>query len=513
MLAPAAAGARRNRALGADPEGWIELRAPTFTLFTDFGPERAKRFARKLLGFGEAVRRTTNISQTEPHVPLYIFLFRSHEEYVLAGAGIAVTAGFARATPMATFVSLGPASGATETLLHEYTHYLTFNHALDYPSWYLEGFAELLSTYSVRDGLGILGAPPPARVADLADLDDELLPLEEILGEATYPDLKKMRMFYAQSWLLVHYLHTAGSYGRPQRLGQMQRYLEALNQGKDWQAAYEASFDVPLEDLQSELETHRRRITKPGAIVPVVHLDVEEPDTSQLELRRPSAARVAERIGHLWLDGAANGAVAASWFRASLKTRPGRAVVRARLAHALALQQDFEGAQWLIERALARQPESFEVRMREGQVFTLQALAQRQADEPAAAATARARRAFRRATRIAPDAPAGWIGLGRTWLLTDEPPAEGIAALERGLTQITPPPDVEFALAQLLIRAGNTQQARRRLENTLRWSRSDELSKTARRALEALDAPAAVGEAERPDAAEPARAPARPGGP
>ena len=112
-----------------------------------------------------------------------------------------------------------------EILYHEYTHFLLRNqNRLEYPPWFREGFAELLSTVDVHRGQVRVGMVPArqrsTRVIEVTPAD--VIRARSIEG---WTDAR-ISQFYAQASLVVHYL----SYGRPQEEGlfgpRMMRYLD-----------------------------------------------------------------------------------------------------------------------------------------------------------------------------------------------------------------------------------------------------------------------------------------------
>lgn len=139
-----------------------------------------------------------------------------------------------------------------DIFFHEYTHHLMMQ-ALDrpYPEWYVEGFAEFLSTAKVdRDGSVEFGAPLNNRA--YAILDGPQMSFEELAGGIT-PRMSNddRNGFYARSWLLAHYLQMSDK-----RKGQLNLYLQALSDGKAPLAAAQQVFG-DLKQLDKELNAYR----------------------------------------------------------------------------------------------------------------------------------------------------------------------------------------------------------------------------------------------------------------
>jgi hypothetical protein len=129
-------------------------------------------------------------------------------------------------------------------LFHEYAHHFMMQHqGRVFPAWYVEGFAEFMMTARFTDRTIEFGRVDAVRAQTLADLQ-RWLPLEQVLsGEGRRPD--RAHFFYAQSWLLTHYL-----LNDPQRRQQLQAYVTALGRAEDPRRAFEASFGMTPERMQ-----------------------------------------------------------------------------------------------------------------------------------------------------------------------------------------------------------------------------------------------------------------------
>ena len=92
-------------------------------------------------------------------------------------------------------------------LYHEYSHhYMAQYFPAAYPIWYQEGFAEYFaSTRFNKDGVAEIGKVAMSRLLTL--YDESWLSTQRLMT-ATLDDLpqQKWYQFYAQGWLLTHYL-------------------------------------------------------------------------------------------------------------------------------------------------------------------------------------------------------------------------------------------------------------------------------------------------------------------
>ena len=132
----------------ADLEGWLELRSRHFILMGDVPREELERFATDLAVFVAVVEEVTNAAAHGARVPARLYLVDGRvEELLKPGWGLA---GYMAARLDGYYCVVGTSAHAPltrETILHEYTHFLVRKgSALDYPRWYDEGLAEVLST-------------------------------------------------------------------------------------------------------------------------------------------------------------------------------------------------------------------------------------------------------------------------------------------------------------------------------------------------------------------------------
>jgi hypothetical protein len=95
-----------------------------------------------------------------------------------------------------------------EIIFHEYLHLLVHSRGLTLPLWLNEGMAEVFSTFKLEDKYAEYGAPKQIYV-DIMGLS-ALMPLERMLmvdeKSPEYNEEERATTFYAQSWLLTHYL-------------------------------------------------------------------------------------------------------------------------------------------------------------------------------------------------------------------------------------------------------------------------------------------------------------------
>jgi hypothetical protein len=137
-------------------------------------------------------------------------------------------------------------------LYHEYSHhYMAQYFPAAYPIWYQEGFAEYFaSTRFNKDGVADIGRVEMSRLPTL--YDDSWLSTKRLMT-ATLDDLPQQQwyQFYAQGWLLTHYL-----FSTPARHDQFQQYLRLRTQGTPHEEALQKAFNLTDEQLGAELHKY-----------------------------------------------------------------------------------------------------------------------------------------------------------------------------------------------------------------------------------------------------------------
>jgi hypothetical protein len=134
------------------------------------------------------------------------------------------------------------------TLLHEYAHHYMLETAINvyYPSWYSEGFAEYFSLAKFTPTQIEVGGANVGRGDWLAY--SEWMPIDRVLtGKIKIG--KDVPRFYAQSWLMTHYLLRT-----PGMADKLANYLRAMTAGQDNVAAFR---DNIMESTKFQTELRR----------------------------------------------------------------------------------------------------------------------------------------------------------------------------------------------------------------------------------------------------------------
>jgi hypothetical protein len=141
-----------------------------------------------------------------------------------------------------------------KVLFHEHAHnFMSDNFTLNYPIWVIEGFAEYYSTMIINDKKVTIGYIDPERYKILNKYT--MLPFKELITIKNYPKKETDRFkFYAQSWLLIHYI-----FSDPDRSKKFESYLNLINSGKDQLESWELVFGVPADKMNNVLQDHIKK--------------------------------------------------------------------------------------------------------------------------------------------------------------------------------------------------------------------------------------------------------------
>ena len=404
-------------------ENWYEVRSPEVVLHAQGSRENAEKFAIDLARFMALVEKLVRVQTPKTPAQIYLGDGRTRALFIPSrrvGGFMSHTLG-----GFDGFVA-GAAHdpGNRHILLHEFTHYLSLrNTRLSYPSWYTEGFAELLGPTRTRGDLLEFGSRPPGSLQALQWRRSGKKPidLEEIFaftktGKWRYPD-----DFYAISWATVHYLNTT-----PELQRRLVSMIELQGRGVPWKRAYARSFDEPISALSAKVEEHVT-VLFGGVPVGVHYIPIEDLDVrDDFEIRKLPPHEALRLLGELALRGAVYTSedsalrLAEGLFERSLDLQSSDSRTQAGLASALAAQEDFAQAEEHLAFFYADSSPSVEAMIHAGNSIQLHALslrgkknsAQREARHEAAIAI------YHRALESNPKSAFAMAGLGKSQLET-----------------------------------------------------------------------------------------------
>lgn len=278
---------------GEPPEAkgkpWIRYENSYFIAFSNAPEKRSIELLQELETFRAAFMQVGNV-EVPADAPKTVVLITATQREFREMTWNKNIGGFALNDGRSTLIVM-PGAGSTKdskTLIrHEYGHALLRYKKFSYPSWYEEGFAELVSSTELRNkGQSFtLGHPTDrARYQGIPRYDWETLISDEFEPHAI-TDLRDGSSAYAQAWLLAHWV-TFSNDGRNAR--QLQDYFDKIKEGYASSVAFEESFGIAPAALWEEvLKPYTRELPtytvsfRPGSIdtkfsrAPVEEADVK----------------------------------------------------------------------------------------------------------------------------------------------------------------------------------------------------------------------------------------------
>jgi len=235
---------------------WRELKTDHFSLITDASDKQSIEIATRLEQMRAVFATLMSRAKTSDPSPLHIIALRDTKELkdVLKPLGKAtVHSGLFKSGADENLIVINLAENDFwHAVLHEYAHdLLNSNTNSNTETWFDEGFAEYFSTISVRHGFVEVGLVP---VPDLHFLREngKLLHLAQLFSvrpESTIyaSNGEYQSIFYAESWLLVHYLFEHGL------INNIQTFFSSVEKTKDANVAVQQAFGVSVQELENRL--------------------------------------------------------------------------------------------------------------------------------------------------------------------------------------------------------------------------------------------------------------------
>jgi hypothetical protein len=251
----------------ADIDGrhWLKLTAPGLVIISDASEAQLRRSADEIEVFRRGLQLTLPVTPAESETPATIFLFHSGGAIKPFLPLVDGKRGRAAAFFNSVLghdlgaVSLGSSRfESREQIYHELTHWHLQRTGIAVPLWLEEGLAQVYESFTIDGGKLRLGHVREGqfrhvRIAGTPPLEPLLRTDELDFSQAGFKH-GRTDLFYAESWALTHML-AFGTYGG---ISQVCRYLDALRQGLEPEAAFSAGFGLTVADAHARLDTYIR---------------------------------------------------------------------------------------------------------------------------------------------------------------------------------------------------------------------------------------------------------------
>jgi tetratricopeptide (TPR) repeat protein len=449
--------------------GWIELSTPNFTVRSSAGAYQTRRIGLELERFRDAFGRMTKGFPLPPD-PTSVYVFGNYKQfspYALDEHGEVLSiSGYFFQSPFRNYVVVDASAGLS-VVYHEYVHAVLERSVPEVPAWLDEGLAEFYSSFRFdQDSKKVeLGEPDFYHLAVLSE--NGLVSLQELFTSETQGHEQGVQadVFYAQSWLLVHYLFTDDT-----RRASLSRLLTLLRDGTDSDAAVAATLGTDLPALLAELENY----SKAGG--DGFSLAFQHPITARgFSSRKMTPGEVLYSLGDLlaWQEPW-NADAARLHLQAALEHGAPTAAVHAALGTAAEARENIDEAARHYRAAAEDPGADAEILTRCGSFVFDRYLDSDYEGDGEDPLLLEARALFSRSIGMDPDSIEALAGLVETYVFgTVDQADEGLAAVERALALRPDRQDVFADGLCLRARAGQVAEAWSQTEAHLRPRGSD----------------------------------------
>ncbi|HET9354353.1 MAG TPA: hypothetical protein VFO32_10190, partial [Sphingomicrobium sp.] len=349
--------------------------------------------------------------------------------------------------------------------------------------WYVEGFAEFLSTPKFeRDGSVGLGAPPQHRAWGL--FNGKPLPFETLLG-GTYSNVSKEQResIYGRGWLLVHYLYMGGK-----RDGQLNSYVKAIAGGTPPMNAAQNAFG-DLKSLDRELTAYLKKRTIMTFNVGAGRIQPGPIDVKPMSQGAAEVVLLRAKLKN-GISGADLGTLVAE-LRQLQARFPGDELVELTLAEAELEAGRPAAAEAAADRAIKANSKSTEALVLKGRAAVERAV---QAPGDPTTIFAEARKLFVSANKIDPEDPEPLMEFFKAFLREGQrPTANAISALHYASNLAPQDLGLRMTSASAYLNEGKLKEARATLVPIAYSPHSGGIGEAARRMIAKIDAGDAKG--------------------
>jgi tetratricopeptide (TPR) repeat protein len=251
---------------------WFETRTAHFNIYSCGMPQDVYKLSARLEQFCQAYTLMAG-AQAVASPPIVVMAFPDHETMkpflpLYQGQPANLAAFFQRGSDENLIVLALPGTNSAytdmEVIFHEYTHLLFRHNDRIWPLWLKEGMAEVYSTFKTTGYNARIGDPIGHHLRLLAQRP--LLPLAELFAvthnSPQYNERDRQGIFYAESWLLTHFLMAGDNPAYKARFGQ---FTQLLREGQLPEQAFTNALQTTLPAVEAEL----RRCLKAGRLTPI----------------------------------------------------------------------------------------------------------------------------------------------------------------------------------------------------------------------------------------------------
>ncbi len=246
---------------GAHPalaQDWLGARSQHYRLVGTADDDDLKEIGARLEGFYAAINTLFSGQQFRRPAATTVIVLKDDDDVEALGMTPEAD-GYFLSGRNENFIILSPESRRRKPfgpILHDYFHAIADENLPDLPIWIREGLAEFYSTIKFDDDLLTIGNNIDGHVR-LARDDDDRLPYQELFETGPDSDelseLDRDRIFYAQSWALIHFLMMRN---RGPGLAQTAVFVHSTAAGLPFEEAFPTAFGTTFENLREDFEDY-----------------------------------------------------------------------------------------------------------------------------------------------------------------------------------------------------------------------------------------------------------------
>jgi tetratricopeptide (TPR) repeat protein len=465
---------------------WVEVSTAHFKFYSCGPIGNVYKLAARLEQFSSAYAQLAG-AQAVASPPIVVMVFPDRETMepflpLYNGQPASLSAFFQHDPAQNMIVLSMPPPGYylnLDVIFHEYAHFLFRRNDRVWPLWLKEGMAEMYSTFATSGRNAQIGAPIPHHLRVLSE--QPLMPLTELFSvkedSPAYNEQERQGMFYAESWLLTHFLMAGDVPGYISRFGQ---FTVLVHQGQLPVEAFTNALQTSLPAMAAQLHRYLLR----GEFRPInlaVSTNLSAPISSQV--RSVAPAEACFRLGdELLLMGRLDDAE--PYFAKARELAPASPLPEEGLGLLAARRGQADDALQHFQAAIARGSRNFlayYTYAREKYHATADAEGRqtRVADPPAG----EIRQALQRSIALMPDFAAAHELLGFFEMVQGDDLATAGQQLQCAIQLAPDNQSYLISLAQLDIREQNPEAARQTLQPLLRPNAPEEVRAVAQKLL------------------------------
>ncbi|HSP63672.1 MAG TPA: tetratricopeptide repeat protein [Pyrinomonadaceae bacterium] len=470
-------------------DNWTSVRTQNFLLVGNASDKEIREVATRLEQFRKAFALLLPGMKVTSSVPTTVIVFKSEESYKPFQVN-PKSSGYFQAGEDVNYITLTTRQTGGDnpfrTIFHEYVHLLihnTMGHTV--PLWFNEGLAEYYSTFSITDDNRkvILGDLIRSHILELRA--DKLLPLRTLFAvdykSPYYKEGNKINIFYAESWMLLHYLMQGDN---QRRRPQLDRFIELIRSDVAMDDAFRQAFQTDVETFEREFKSY---IQSGQYMATAITFGRKLEAGSEMRSAAVTDDEVQAYLGDLLLH-TNRFDVAETRLQAALNLKQDLPMALTSLGILRVRQGRFEDAKQCLRKAVAADSQNYLAHYYYAYALSREGMDEHQVVSRYPRALAQDMRAeLRSAIALKKDFPESYALLAFVNVVRNEEIDETIALLKQAHIVSSANPRVLFVLAQLYLREADFAAARQLLEPIARNSPEPQIRERAQALLEGLD--------------------------